>query len=165
MCYQRSIMLEKYLNSKKVWKALEIPPAVKNFTGGSEAVAAAFGLGYDFDLSMQPQMQYLLANEIDILMYQVSSSRSRNITLPDLNDRRATSTTRATRLATSAGRTTCPGRGRRSSPQGHSSHGSQRQRAARRRRWARSRRSRCPWSRAARKRPSSPLSPSTGAGI
>jgi cathepsin A (carboxypeptidase C) len=50
--------------------ALSLPPAIKNYSIVSPEVALAFSLTSDLGISMKPQLQYLLANQIDVLIYQ-----------------------------------------------------------------------------------------------
>lgn len=47
-----------------------MPSSVKNFSVGSEAVEGAFELTNDLSISLKPEVQYLLANQIDVLIYQ-----------------------------------------------------------------------------------------------
>lgn len=63
-------MIQKYLNLPSSFTALGVPHSVANFSVGSDAVARAFELTNDLAISMQPEVQYLLANQIDILIYQ-----------------------------------------------------------------------------------------------
>ncbi|EWZ33243.1 hypothetical protein FOCG_15578 [Fusarium oxysporum f. sp. radicis-lycopersici 26381] len=70
MCYKEAALIEKYLNSPKVFDALGVPSAVTNYSIASEDVAIAFTLGYDQEISTQSQILYLLNHDIDVLMYQ-----------------------------------------------------------------------------------------------
>lgn len=69
-CYANTKLLQDYLNLESTFTALNIPKEVKEFTAGSEAVEAAFFLTNDFGISLIPQIQYLLASQIDVLIYQ-----------------------------------------------------------------------------------------------
>lgn len=69
-CYANTILLQDYLNLDTTFTALSIPKEVKNFTAGSMAVENAFMLTNDWGISTVPQVQYLLANQIDVLIYQ-----------------------------------------------------------------------------------------------
>lgn len=63
-------MIEQYLNLPHVWEALAVPSAVGNYSVASAAVATAFGLTNDGAISTEPQVRYILENEIDVLFYQ-----------------------------------------------------------------------------------------------
>jgi cathepsin A (carboxypeptidase C) len=69
-CYANTQLLQDYLNLESSFSALSIPKEVKNFTAGSDAVSQAFELTNDLAISMIPQVQYLLASQIDVLIYQ-----------------------------------------------------------------------------------------------
>ena len=70
-CYKSTEMIAKYLNLPRVFDALDVPRKhVKNFTVSSDEVALAFASGNDFEISMTPQLQYLFANKINVLIYQ-----------------------------------------------------------------------------------------------
>ncbi|RDW81858.1 carboxypeptidase-4 [Coleophoma cylindrospora] len=69
-CYANTALIEEYLNLPPIFAALGVPPFLKNFTVGSDAVAEAFTLSNDLGISMIPEVQYLLASQIDILIYQ-----------------------------------------------------------------------------------------------
>lgn len=47
-----------------------MPSALKNYSVTSDRVDKAFMKTNDLSISMEPQVQYLLANEIDVLFYQ-----------------------------------------------------------------------------------------------
>jgi cathepsin A (carboxypeptidase C) len=70
LCYPESALIGDYLNTKKVWKALRVPAAVKNFSVISWDVNRAFETTNDEFISTQPQVLYLLDNNIDVLFYQ-----------------------------------------------------------------------------------------------
>jgi cathepsin A (carboxypeptidase C) len=63
-------LLETYLNSDDIWAALEVPKQVKNFSLESSEISRAFSQTVDLTISTQAQVQYLLSQGIDILMYQ-----------------------------------------------------------------------------------------------
>ncbi|KAF2733640.1 carboxypeptidase Y precursor [Polyplosphaeria fusca] len=69
-CYREIPMVQDYLNLPWVWEMLQVPKAVKNYSVYSEEVANAFSMTNDIPLSMQPQVLYLLNNDIDVLFYQ-----------------------------------------------------------------------------------------------
>jgi cathepsin A (carboxypeptidase C) len=69
-CYANTGLIQEYLNLNSSFAALSIPKQVKKFEVGSDAVSAAFQLTNDIGISMIPQVQYLLASQIDILIYQ-----------------------------------------------------------------------------------------------
>jgi cathepsin A (carboxypeptidase C) len=69
-CYANTKLLQDYLNLETTFAALSIPKEVKEFVAGSDVVGAAFLLTNDFGISMIPQIQYLLASQIDVLIYQ-----------------------------------------------------------------------------------------------
>lgn len=66
----------KYLNSPAVWKALSVPKDVPSYKLTSDAVSDAFGPTGDVLRTMQAQVQYLLANQIHFLFYQVKAMSS-----------------------------------------------------------------------------------------
>jgi cathepsin A (carboxypeptidase C) len=53
-----------------VFSALEVPENIKHYNLSSERVSQAFQATYDLGISLKPQVTYLLANEIDVLIYQ-----------------------------------------------------------------------------------------------
>jgi cathepsin A (carboxypeptidase C) len=69
-CYPSTPMIAKYLNLKSSFDALGVPSAIQNYSLQSPGVARAFELSVDEGISTAPQLQYLLANQIDILIYQ-----------------------------------------------------------------------------------------------
>lgn len=69
-CYIDTQRIQDYLNMEKVFKALGVPRAVKNFSVASWEVAEAFGATNDPYISTQPQVLYLLENGISTLFYQ-----------------------------------------------------------------------------------------------
>lgn len=69
-CYTTLGNIETFLNLPKVFHALSIPPEIKHFNITSEAVHYAFQISVDMDISLQPQIVFLLENQVDILIYQ-----------------------------------------------------------------------------------------------
>jgi len=63
-------MVARYLNTDAVWKALEVPRTIPSFELSSDAVGDAFNLAGDIGRRMQSEVQYLLANQVDVLIYQ-----------------------------------------------------------------------------------------------
>ncbi|KAK2668727.1 Peptidase S10, serine carboxypeptidase [Fusarium oxysporum f. sp. vasinfectum] len=70
LCYKEAGLIEKYLNTPKVFDALGVPSAVTNYSIYAMDVEVAFSLGYDQEISTQSQILYLLDHDIDVLMYQ-----------------------------------------------------------------------------------------------
>lgn len=70
VCYPIMNSIVKYLNLAHVWKALDIPREVKNFSAISDDVVYAFALTNDMGISTAPQVRYLLESGIDVLIYQ-----------------------------------------------------------------------------------------------
>ncbi|KAF2473664.1 alpha/beta-hydrolase [Lindgomyces ingoldianus] len=70
LCYPEIPHIQEYLNLPWVWEALQVPKALHNYSILSEEVAIAFTLTNDEGISTQPQVLYLLENEIDVLFYQ-----------------------------------------------------------------------------------------------
>jgi cathepsin A (carboxypeptidase C) len=70
LCYINSLWIEEYLNTNSVFVALGVPPEIKNYSISSIAVQDAFVLTEDLEISMMPQLEYVLANQIDVLIYQ-----------------------------------------------------------------------------------------------
>jgi cathepsin A (carboxypeptidase C) len=70
ICYANSLLIEKYLNLPSSFAALGVPSNIKKFELMSGAVESAFQLTNDLSISMMPQLQYLLASQIDVLIYQ-----------------------------------------------------------------------------------------------
>ena len=69
-CYANTFLVQKYLNLKSSFAALGVPSEVKNFTIASDAVSSAFQRTNDLAITLKPEIQYLLASQIDILIYQ-----------------------------------------------------------------------------------------------
>ncbi|KAG4261221.1 hypothetical protein FPRO03_11772 [Fusarium proliferatum] len=70
LCYKQAGLIEKYLNTPKVFDALGVPSAVTNYSIYAMDVEVAFSLGYDQEISTQSQILYLLDHGVDVLMYQ-----------------------------------------------------------------------------------------------
>jgi cathepsin A (carboxypeptidase C) len=70
ICYVNAIWIADYLNLPSSFAALGVPSSVKKFVLSAEAVERAFELTNDLQISTMPQLQYLLANQIDVLIYQ-----------------------------------------------------------------------------------------------
>jgi len=68
--YKEFRLIEKYLNLDNVYAALGVPAAVGNFSVMSWPVNAAFGKTNDYYINMLSELQYLLASQIDMLIYQ-----------------------------------------------------------------------------------------------
>lgn len=72
-CYPSTNDIQHYMNLPHVQRALHIEPsmpAYRNYTVASRAVGRAFGVTNDQGISMEPQVLYLLASQIDVLFYQ-----------------------------------------------------------------------------------------------
>jgi len=69
-CYKQVADIQKYLNRKQIWKALDVPEALPGYNVSSEEVAIAFSLAGDEGLTTEPQVVYLLSKGIDTLIYQ-----------------------------------------------------------------------------------------------
>jgi len=69
-CYANTALIQDYLNLDTSFAALGVPSVVKNFNVSSDAVAMAFELTGDLEITMKPEMQFLLASQIDLLIYQ-----------------------------------------------------------------------------------------------
>lgn len=72
-CYKSTRDIEYYLNLPHVQRALHIEPwmpSYRNYSVISIAVVRAFEMTNDLGISTEPQVQYLLANQIDVLFYQ-----------------------------------------------------------------------------------------------
>lgn len=52
------------------FNALSVPKSIKKYEISSEAISNAFQLTDDLEITMKPQLEYLLANQIDVLIYQ-----------------------------------------------------------------------------------------------
>ncbi|KAH8804585.1 Alpha/Beta hydrolase protein [Xylogone sp. PMI_703] len=69
-CYSTTPLIQDYLNLDTSFEALHVPPVIKKYKVASEATAASFALTNDHGISLVPQLQYILANQIDVLIYQ-----------------------------------------------------------------------------------------------
>ncbi|KAE8452978.1 hypothetical protein EG329_012165 [Mollisiaceae sp. DMI_Dod_QoI] len=69
-CYADMKLVGDYLNLSSSFSALGVPKVIKKFEVSSQAVDDAFQLTNDGGITMMPQLEYLLANQIDILIYQ-----------------------------------------------------------------------------------------------
>jgi cathepsin A (carboxypeptidase C) len=69
-CYANTGLIQDYLNLPDVFSALGVPSAVKKFLVGGPDVSEAFEKTNDLAISLIPEVQYLLASQIDILIYQ-----------------------------------------------------------------------------------------------
>jgi len=70
LCYKGGLNIREYLNLPSSYTALSVPSAVGNFSVISEAISAAFELTADEGVNMIPEVQYFLASQIYILVYQ-----------------------------------------------------------------------------------------------
>jgi cathepsin A (carboxypeptidase C) len=70
LCYAESHLIEEYLNLPTSFAALSVPSQLKSYSIYSQDVEMAFQLTNDLQISMMPQLQYLLASQIDVLIYQ-----------------------------------------------------------------------------------------------
>lgn len=69
-CYANSAFINDYLNLNSSFAALRVPPAIEKYDIMSNAIAGAFQLTNDLGISLIPQLRYVLANQIDVLIYQ-----------------------------------------------------------------------------------------------
>ena len=69
-CYANTALIQDYLNLPSSFNALGVPSTIKNFTVGSDAIQEAFELTDDLEITLKPEVEYLLANQIDVLIYQ-----------------------------------------------------------------------------------------------
>jgi Carboxypeptidase C (cathepsin A) len=67
--YTRSALINDYLNSASSWSALSVPSAVKNYTIDSGAVYERFVATTDQSVATVSSVQFLLQNQIDVLIY------------------------------------------------------------------------------------------------
>ena len=70
LCYPQSSRIQEYLNTSAVFEALGVPSDVKEFHIISYQVNLAFEEAGDIGITMKPELEYLLANQIDVLIYQ-----------------------------------------------------------------------------------------------
>lgn len=69
-CYPETDLIAKYLNLDSSFRALSVPKSIKKFEVSSDAVANAFQLTEDLEINLLAQLEYLLASQIDVLIYQ-----------------------------------------------------------------------------------------------
>jgi cathepsin A (carboxypeptidase C) len=69
-CYANTALIEEYLNLNSSFAALNPPKVIKKFSVASYAVADAFEITNDLEISLMPQLEYILANQVDVLIYQ-----------------------------------------------------------------------------------------------
>jgi len=69
-CYPETLLIQDYLNTPRIFKALGVPSAIVNFSISSWEVSRAFASTNDLGISTQPQVLYLLENGVDALFYQ-----------------------------------------------------------------------------------------------
>lgn len=70
LCYQSGYDIQDYLNLPSSFAALSVPKAVGNFSVISMDISYAFSATADEGMSLIPELQYLLASQIDVLIYQ-----------------------------------------------------------------------------------------------
>lgn len=70
VCYPNTLWIQDYLNLPSSFAALGVPKDIKKFGVLSPAVSDAFELTDDLSISLVPEVQYLLRNQIDMLIYQ-----------------------------------------------------------------------------------------------
>lgn len=71
LCYASTLLIAEYLNSDKVYEALAVPrEQVPKYEVASDEVNHAFDQTADIAIGMTPQVQFLLASGIDVLVYQ-----------------------------------------------------------------------------------------------
>jgi cathepsin A (carboxypeptidase C) len=70
LCYPEIVAIQEYLNLAWVWDALGVPKQVGNYSVVSWDVELAFFKTNDLQISMQPQVLYLLESGVDVLFYQ-----------------------------------------------------------------------------------------------
>lgn len=70
LCYTEIPKIGEYLNLPWVWEALGVPKNVANYSVFNFDIAIAFSLTGEEGMSTQPQVLYLLENNIDVLFYQ-----------------------------------------------------------------------------------------------
>ena len=70
LCYVQSALIQLYLNTSTVFEALNVPKEVKEYRMFSAAINEAFELAGDVSITMKPELEFLLAKQIDVLIYQ-----------------------------------------------------------------------------------------------
>ncbi|KAK2054456.1 alpha/beta-hydrolase [Colletotrichum caudatum] len=70
ICYGAGEGIETYINSDRIWAALEIPAEVaRNFSLISWDVNSAFELAGDTSLTTEAEVKYILESGVDVLIY------------------------------------------------------------------------------------------------
>jgi cathepsin A (carboxypeptidase C) len=69
-CYLEAALIQRYFNLNTTFAALGVPSSIEEFEIYSKSVSGAFDNTNDFEMSLTPQLQYLLANQVEILIYQ-----------------------------------------------------------------------------------------------
>lgn len=72
LCYDGITQIVDYLNLESSFQALGVPPSIQNYSIYSWDVEEAFRRTVDIQISTEPQVRYLLANQVDVLIYQGS---------------------------------------------------------------------------------------------
>jgi cathepsin A (carboxypeptidase C) len=70
LCYAEAEMITKYLNLESSFQALGVPAAIKKYSPMSSEIERAFLRTVDIQISTEPQVHYLLSNQVDVLIYQ-----------------------------------------------------------------------------------------------
>jgi len=70
LCYDGIAQIVDYLNLESSFQALGVPPSIQNYSIYSWDVEEAFRRTVDIQISTEPQVRYLLANQVDVLIYQ-----------------------------------------------------------------------------------------------
>jgi cathepsin A (carboxypeptidase C) len=63
-------MITNYLNLESSFRALGVPSAIKEYSTISPEIERAFFRTVDIQISTEPQVHYLLSNQVDVLIYQ-----------------------------------------------------------------------------------------------
>jgi cathepsin A (carboxypeptidase C) len=67
-CYANTALIQTYLPPS--FSALSIPKPIAHFNVSSWSISEAFELTNGFPTTMMPELQYLLASKIDVVIYQ-----------------------------------------------------------------------------------------------
>lgn len=70
MCYVEAARIEQYLNTPRVWEALQPPKEIKEYKFVSQPVIDAFAKTSDGMTSVSDLVSFLLANNVHFLAYQ-----------------------------------------------------------------------------------------------
>ena len=70
LCFKEADLISKYLNLESSFAAFSVPSSVKNYSIVSYPVSYAFERTVDIQISMEPQILFLLTNQVDVLIYQ-----------------------------------------------------------------------------------------------